>query len=110
MKAKLSALAVTAVAALVFTGSIAQRPGTPGGTPPPPERWLQETPVSRSDEHRIVGKVVEIDSSRGLVKLETAEGVVVVQPAAQAVRAFVVGDTVSVPRTGAGQPSAAPRR
>ena len=110
MKATLSGLAVTAAAALVFTGSIAQRPGTPGSTPPLPERWLQETPVSRSDEHRIVGKVVEIDSSRGLVKLETTEGVVVVQPAAQAVRAFVVGDTVSVPRTGAVQPSAAPRR
>lgn len=109
MKATLSALVVTAAAALVFSGSIAQRPGTPGGTPPTPERWLQEMPVSRSDEHRIVGKVVEIDTNKGLVKLETTEGVVVVQPAAQAVRAFVVGDTVSVPRSGA-QPAAAPRR
>jgi len=108
MKTELSALVVAASAALALSGFTAQRPGTPGGTPPLLERWPPETPVSKSDADRIVGKVLEIDSTRGLVKLQTEEGVLVVKPAAQAVRAFVVGDTVSVPRAGAVQPSASP--
>jgi len=66
--------------------------------------------VSRSDEHRVVGKVVELDRAEGLVKLRTEEGVVTVEVPEQAARVFRVGDTVSVPRSSTESPSAAPRQ
>jgi hypothetical protein len=106
----LSALAVIALTATTLPGVTAQPSRPPGNITPPPGRLQDEAPPSKSDEHRIVGKVLHIDSERGLVKLETAEGVLTVQPPAPTLRVFRVGDTVSVPRAGTEQPSASPRR
>jgi hypothetical protein len=75
----------------------------------PPLDRAQETPRSKSDAHRFVGKVLEIDRSRGVVTLETEEGPRVVTPSAQLLAAIQVGDTISVPRTEDGPVNAAPR-
>jgi hypothetical protein len=107
---KLSALVVVALTAITLFGGTAQPSRPPGNITPPPGRLQDEAPPSKSDEHRIVGKVLHIDSERGLVKLETAEGVLTVQPPAPTLRVFRVGDTVSVPRSGAEPPSASPRQ
>jgi hypothetical protein len=104
----LAALAVIGTITIAFPGFIAQPPGTPGNAPPT-WRWQQD-PVSKSDEHRVVGKVLSIDREHGLAKLATDDGVVDVRPPSQTLRAIRVGDTVSVPRSGAEQPSASPRR
>jgi hypothetical protein len=103
----LAAFAALALAAIAGPAS-AQRPDTPSDSvlPPTPSR----PPVSRSDEHRIVGKVLELDGDAGLVKLDTAEGVVTVEVPPPTARAFHVGDTVSVPRSSSESPSASPRR
>jgi hypothetical protein len=106
----LSALAVVALTTITLSGATAQPSLPPGNITPQPWGSLQEAPPAKSDEHRIVGKVLHIDSERGLVKLETAEGVLTVQPPSQTLRVFRVGDTVSVPRSGAEQPSASPRQ
>jgi hypothetical protein len=68
-----------------------------------------ETPRSKSDAHRFVGKVLEIDRSQGMVTLETEEGPRVVKPSAQLLAAIQVGDTISVPRSGDEPVNAAPR-
>ncbi len=47
------------------------------------------------DEHRLVGKVVEIDLQRGLVKLQTDQGVRVVQPSPQTLAAIRSGEIIS---------------
>ena len=105
-----SAVGIVALSAIALLGATAQLPGTPEDITPLPGRSQQKAPVSKSDEHRVVGKVLEIDAERGLVKLASEEGVLVVQPASHLLRAFRVGDTVSVPRSGAEQPSASPRQ
>lgn len=107
---KLSALAVVALTVISLPRVTAQPSRPPGNITPPPGRSQEEAPPSKSDEHRIVGKVLHIDSERGLVRLETAEGVLTVQAPSQTLRVFRIGDTVSVPRSGAEQPSASPRR
>jgi hypothetical protein len=66
--------------------------------------------VSKSDEHRIVGKVVEIDRAQGRVKLATEDQGTVVTPApATLLQAIRVGETISVPRAESPPPSASPR-
>ena len=85
-----------------------QAPGTPEDLLIPPAR-SQEELVSKSDQHRIVGKVLQIDRERGLVKIATEEGDRMVQPAPAIVRAIRVGDTISVPRPGNEPVSASPR-
>lgn len=104
-----SAVAIVALTAIALFGATAQSPGTPEDMTPLPGRSQQKAPVSKTDEHRVVGKVLEIDAERGLVKLASEEGILVVQPPPHTLRAFRVGDTVSVPRSGAEQPSASPR-
>jgi hypothetical protein len=106
----LSALLIIALAAVTLPGVTAQPSLPPGDITPGPGRPQQEAPPAKSDEHRIVGKVLHIDTERGLVKLETAEGVLTVQPPSETLRVFRVGDTVSVPRSGAERPSASPRQ
>lgn len=86
----------------------AQPPGTPEDIPTTPGRSKQ-APISKSDQHRIVGKVLHIDREQGLVKLATEEGVLVVQPSPVMVRVIGLGETVSVPRSAAEPASASPR-
>ncbi len=100
-----AALAVIAVA----TGAapaLAQspRPREDLTVPPGPS----QPPVSRSED-RIVGKVLAIDRDAGLMKLATEDEIIVVEVPPPAVRAFRVGDTVSVPRSATEPPSAFPR-
>jgi hypothetical protein len=103
---KLSAVAVIALTALVVP-TFAQPPTPPADITDPPRPSHQ--PVPKSDEHRIVGKVLQIDREGRLVKLATDEGVLVVEVSSPALQAFRVGDIVSVPRSGAESPSASPR-
>jgi hypothetical protein len=103
---RLSALSVIALT-VVAVPAFAQRPGTPGNITPPSGQ--SEQPVSKSDKHRIVGKVLQIDQREGLVKLATEEGVLVVEVSLPVLQTFRVGDTVSVPRSAAESPSASPR-
>lgn len=105
---KFRVLAVIGMPALAVPAFAAQPPGTPGDITTPPGR-SQQQPVQKSDEHRIVGKVLQIDHAQGLVKLATEEGVLVVQAQRQVLQAINVGDTVSVPRSAAESPSASPR-
>lgn len=106
---KLSALAGIVMMAIAVPAFVAaQPPGTPPDIPTQPGRSQQKS-VPKSDEHRIVGKVLQIDLEQGLVKLATEEGVLVVQPPLPMVHAINVGDTVSVARSAAGSPSASPR-
>ena len=100
---KLAALAVVGMTALAVP-VFAQRSAPPGGTIP-----SQEEPAPKSDEHRIVGKVLQIDREQGFVKLATEEGILVVRAPIQALQAFNVGDIVSVPRSAAESPSTLPR-
>jgi len=100
----LGALAITA-----FAGTTTAQPSeTPGKYVLPPVQAQQ--PVSKSDEHRIVGHVLELDRDGGLVKLATEEGVVTVKVPKEAARAFRINDTVSVPRSSTELPSASPRQ
>jgi hypothetical protein len=97
------ALALTAIAAS------AQPSNTPTDYVPPPTP--AQEPASKSDEHRVVGKVLELDRDGGLVKLATEEGVVTLEVPQQAARTFRVGDTVSVPRSSSTEPpSGSPRQ
>jgi hypothetical protein len=86
-----AALAVAAIAASAQPSEI------PTDAVPPPTRAQQ--PVATSDEHRIVGKVLELHREAGRVKLATEEGVVTLDVLGQAARAFRVGDTVSISRS-----------
>jgi hypothetical protein len=103
---RLSALSVLALT-VIMVPAFAQTPGTPGIIMPPSGQ--SERPVSKSDEYRLVGKVLHIDPSEGLVKLATEEGVLVVKVSSPTVQTFRVGDVVSVPRSTAESPSASPR-
>jgi hypothetical protein len=78
--------------------AIAQTPRTPGDIAPFLES--QDLPQSRSDAHRLVGKVVAVDRTQGAVTLETDEGERVVKPTTVLLNAIRVGDTISVPRSG----------
>jgi hypothetical protein len=106
----LAALGVVAMTALVLP-AFAQTPRRPGNVPILPDQT--PPPVSKSDADRIVGKVLHIDRDAGLVKLDSDEGVVVMKPPAQLLRAAQVGDTISVVRSAeaprASSPSASPR-
>jgi hypothetical protein len=103
---------LVAVSVIALTGfavpAFAQRPTMPGDIPGPPTK--SEPPVSKSDEHRIVGKVLQINRQDRLVKLATEEGNLTVEVQPPALLAFRVGDTVSVPRSTAIPPSASPRQ
>ena len=99
------------VAAVAITANAVPalgQPNTPGGFTP---GWPWDRPaVSKSDEYRLVGKVLEIDRGRGLVRLQTEDGVRVVQPSPTALAAIRLGDTISVPRSAEEGASASPRR
>jgi hypothetical protein len=79
----------------------------PAGTPA--EVVFPAQPVSKSDEHRVVGKVLEVDRERQRVKLDSDEGIVVLWAPPRTVRAIRVGETVSVPRHLEEPVSASPR-
>jgi hypothetical protein len=102
---QLCSLAVGVALALTAIAACAQ----PSDTPIPPPTPAQQ-PVPKSDEHRIVGKVLELDRESGRVKLATEEGVITLEVPEQTARAFRVGDTVSVSRSSIKSPSASPRQ
>lgn len=107
--AKPTVSALTAITLLACAAvSFAQAPRPKDDVTPLLER-SQEAPKSKSDAHRLVGKVVEIDQARGAVKLSTEEGERVVKPTAQLLAAIRVGDTISVPRAEDEPVSASPR-
>ena len=95
-------LAIAAIAAS------AQPPDRNTNVVPPPTSAEQS--VSKSDEHRIVGKVLELDREAGRVKLATEEGVVTLEVPEPAVQTFRVGDTVSVSGQSIKFPSGSPYR
>ncbi len=95
-------VALTAMPVLVS----AQPSSLPGGVTGSPS----QPPTSKSDEHRVVGRVLQIDRAGGLVKLATDEGVVVVQAPPQTLRVIRGGEIVSVPRSAGESPSASPRQ
>ena len=109
MGRSLTRLAVTLIGmTCLATTAYAQGPPAPDDVLVPPTRT--HPPVAKSDQHRVVGKVVHIDQSGGRVKLATeTEGVVDVPAPAATLRAIRVGETVSVPRASEGAPSASPR-
>jgi len=88
--------------------AFAAQPSSTPDIPTPPGR-SQEEPVPKSDQHRIVGKVLQIDRAQGLVRLATEEGVLIVEAPPQALQTINVGDTVFVPRSAVAPPSASPR-
>jgi hypothetical protein len=94
------ALAVAAIAA-----SAQPSDNIDSVAPPTPA----QQPVSKSDEQRIVGKVLELDRDAGRAKLATDEGAVILDVPEQAVRAFRVGDTVSISESSIKLRSASPR-
>ena len=100
-------LALVAALALIAIAASAQPSDTPSDHLVPPTPAQQ--PASKSDEHRIVGKVLELDREAGRVKLATDEGVVTLEVPEHVARAFRIGDTVSVPRSSSESPSASPR-
>ncbi len=65
----------------------------------PLDRPREDATRSKSDAHRLVGKVLAIDRTRGVVTLQTEEGSRVVTPSAELLAAIQVGDTISVPRS-----------
>ena len=106
-KAAVFALTITVLAPL---GIAQAQPGrTPDDVLPALER-MRDDPKSKSDAHRLVGKVVAVDQQRGVVKLETdTEGVREVKPHAMLFAAVRVGDTISVLRPEGEAASASPR-
>ena len=92
--AALTAITLVAIAPLSF----AQAPRPKDDDVTPLLERSQDTPKSKSDAYRLVGKVVAIDSASGSVKLATEEGERVVRPGPQLLAAIRVGDTISVPR------------
>jgi hypothetical protein len=106
---RLAILALTVGGALAV-GPLAfgqMRPGSDEVIVPPTRT---HPTVTKSDQHRVVGKVVAVDRARGTLKLSTEdEGVVDAPAPAMMLAAVRVGDTVSVARSGSGAPSASPR-
>jgi len=100
-------VAVTLIA--VAPASFAQAPRPQDDDVTPLIERPQDTPKSKSDAYRIVGKVVDIDTASGAVKLSTEEGERVVKPTAQMLAAIRVGDTISVPRPETPPVDASPR-
>jgi hypothetical protein len=102
--------ALTAVGMMANAGATfgAEPSGSPRDVPVPPA-LSEDRPVSKSDEHRIVGKVLRIDRARGSVELATDEGVVVVPAPGRTLEIIKAGETVSVPRAASEFPSASPR-
>ena len=92
------------------TPALAQR----DGAPPPrglPLPWEPERPaVGKSDQYRIVGRVLAIDRQRGTVKLDTDEGVQVVPAPRTTLAAIREGDLISVPRDSGDSLNALPRQ
>jgi hypothetical protein len=99
-------IAVSLVA--IAQGSFAQAPRTPDDVTPIIER-SQDTPKSKSDAYRLVGKVLAIDKDGGTVKLSTDEGERVVRPNPLLLAAIRVGDMISVLRQEEPPVSASPR-
>jgi len=100
-----SVLALTAAA----TPALAQRDGP--APRPLPLPWEPEHPaVGKSDEFRLVGRVLEIDRSKRMVKLDTDEGVQVVPAPAMTIAAIRPGDLISVPRSPDDALNALPRQ
>jgi hypothetical protein len=96
--------ALTAIVLVAPASALAQAPDAPVEvvipTPPPP-------PL-KSDEHRVAGKVLEVHRDRGLLTLDTDEGVVLVPASPVMVGAVRVGETVTVPRPEGDAASASP--
>jgi len=99
---------VSLVTVTASTGPALAQRDTPRGLPIP---WEPEKPaVSRSDEYRLVGKVLHVDRAKGIVKLDTDEGVRVVHPPAMTLAAVREGDLISVPRSADEPVNALPRQ
>ena len=101
--------------AIVVAGVLLLAPGASGQSPPASDEVIvpptkTHPPVAKSDQYRVVGKVLDIDRARGVVKLQTdSEGIVEVPAPAITLQAFRVGETVSVARAPGSSPSASPR-
>jgi len=91
------------------TPALAQRDGAPPRGLPLP--WEPERPaVAKSDQYRLVGRVLGIDRPRGTVKLDTDEGVQVVPAPRMTLAAIREGDLISVPRDTGDSVNALPRQ
>jgi hypothetical protein len=89
--------------------ALAQRDGTPPRALPLP--WEPEHPaVGKSDQYRVVGRVLAIDRQRGTVKLDTDQGVQVVPAPPTTLAAIREGDLISVPRDAGDSVNALPRQ
>ena len=110
MRSSTHVAAAALVATFAITGAaFAQpRPSNPPPSSPPPAVFDTEKPTSKSDAHRVVGRVLEIDQQGGVVKLDTEEGVVMAKPRPDLFRAARVGDMISVPRSENETPNASP--
>ncbi len=105
---KLFVVSVLALAAGA-TPALAQRDGTTPRSLPLP--WEPEHPaVGKSDEFRVVGRVLAIDRSKRMVKLDTDQGVQVVPAPAMTIAAIREGDLISVPRSPDDAVNALPRQ
>ena len=101
-------LIVSLTGLLLVAGAVsAQTPPAPDEVVIPPART--HPPVGKSDQYRIVGKVLDVDQARGVLKLATDEGVVETPAPRMMVLAVRVGETVSVPRDAGSAPGASPR-
>ena len=99
-----------ALASLLTAEPALAQPGrTPDNLVPAIEKSKDEH-TSKSDATRLVGKVLEIDKPRGVVKLQTdTEGVRDVKPNTTLLNAVRVGDMISVLRTPDEAANASPR-
>jgi hypothetical protein len=101
----LAIVGMTATAGATFGAE----PSGGGEDVPVPPGTSPDRSVSKSDEHRIVGRVLGVDRDRGSVQLATDQGVVVVPAPSRILTVIKVGDTISVPRSTSEFPSASPR-
>ena len=88
---------------------LVQTPRTPDDVPPVIDHLRDDVSRSKSDAYRVVGKVLEIDQTSGMVTLQTEEGSRKVRPSPQLLAAIRVGDTISVPRSADEPVNASPR-
>jgi hypothetical protein len=108
MKRLAGLVALTILTATPFSlPAVAQSPPPSDDAPAIFDRT--ESPKSKSDAYRVVGKVRKIDSTAGTLELETAEGIVTAKPRPELLMAARVGDMVSVPRDENDAPDASPR-